>query len=701
MSLKLRTKIILGICGPLVLLLITGIVALFNINSIVATNGMVEHTYVVLGEAQGIVGSAVDMETGMRGYLLAGEDEFLAPYKHGEKSTYQELTQLQQTVSDNPKQVARLGEVEATLRAWQKDVTEPTIRLRREIGKAKNMNDLAHIVAQARGKQYFDSFRSTIADFINAERALLTKRNQQALAAGGQDWVTHTYEAILKGKDVLALAIDMETGMRGYLLAGEEQFLDPYKAGAAKFDKKISDLKEIVSDNPAQVARLNQMRTTIDEWRSQVVEPTIQLRRDIGKSKNMDDMAALIGEARGKKYFDKFRTLMSDFSAEEKGLMGIRQKANKSTVSNTMLLVIVCLAAALAIGGILGIWIIRDVQAQVGGEPAFIAGIAQQIADGDLYVSFGDIKKKQGIVAALDDMVRKLTSVVSEVKGSSENVAAGSEELSAAAQNMSQGANEQASSVEEVSASVEQMAGSIQRNADNATKTESIASKAALDAESGGKAVAQTVSAMKDIAEKISIIEEIARQTNLLALNAAIEAARAGEHGKGFAVVAAEVRKLAERSGGAATEISDLSSSSVKVAEKAGEMLGKIVPDIQSTAELVQEISSATAEQNVGIRQINTALARLDTIVQQNAAGSEEMASTSEELSSQAEQLNSVVAFFKTDNMGRVQRRTTVMKPSAPRAPSPRAIATPAPPSEPAGIEMDMGDDSESEFERF
>jgi methyl-accepting chemotaxis protein len=178
-------------------------------------------------------------------------------------------------------------------------------------------------------------------------------------------------------------------------------------------------------------------------------------------------------------------------------------------------------------------------------------------------------------------------------------------------------------------------------------QTEKIALKAADDAREGGKAVNETVSAMKDIASKISIIEEIARQTNLLALNAAIEAARAGEHGKGFAVVAAEVRKLAERSQDAAGDINQLSTTSVEVAEKAGEMLTQIVPDIQKTADLVQEISAASNEMNSGAEQINRAIQQLDQIIQQNAGSAEELASTSEELSGQAEQLKDSVEFFK------------------------------------------------------
>lgn len=228
-----------------------------------------------------------------------------------------------------------------------------------------------------------------------------------------------------------------------------------------------------------------------------------------------------------------------------------------------------------------------------------------------------------------------------------DNVASGSQQMSSSSEEMSQGATEQAASAEEASSSMEEMSSNIRQNADNAQQTERIAQKAAEDAKEGGFAVEKTVTAMRDIAEKISIIEEISRQTDLLALNAAIEAARAGEHGKGFAVVASEVRKLAERSQTAAGEISTLSGSSVEVAEKAGKMLSKLVPDIQKTSELVQEINAASNEQNTGADQINRAIQQLDLVIQQNASTAEEMASTAEELAAQAEQLQGSVAFFK------------------------------------------------------
>jgi methyl-accepting chemotaxis protein len=248
---------------------------------------------------------------------------------------------------------------------------------------------------------------------------------------------------------------------------------------------------------------------------------------------------------------------------------------------------------------------------------------------------------------------------------------------------MSQGASEQAAAAEETTASMEEMTASIQQNADNAKQTDKIASKAAEDTQASGSAVAKTVHAMKEVAGKISIIEEIARKTDLLALNAAVEAARAGEHGKGFAVVASEVRKLAERSQTAAAEISKLTADGVKVAEGAGEMLTKLVPDIRKTAELVQEINAASAEQSTGAAQINKAIQQLDQVIQQNSAASEEMASTSEELSSQAEQLQASISFFKvsanerrSNGAAKVTQRTTTAPPSIPA--KTKANGTPA-----------------------
>ncbi len=297
------------------------------------------------------------------------------------------------------------------------------------------------------------------------------------------------------------------------------------------------------------------------------------------------------------------------------------------------------------------------------------AEVAQALSSGDLTVSVQVLSDRDVLGQAMDKMLENLRRTVAEVSSAADNVAAGSQQLSSSAQVLSEGANEQSSAAEESTTSMEEMASSIQQNADNARQTDKIATKAADDTRESGVAVTRTMEAMKEISSKITIIEEIARKTDLLALNAALEAARAGEHGKGFAVVASEVRKLAERSQLAAAEISGLTVEGVRLAEGAGDMLGKLVPDIRKTAELVREIAASCNEQSVGAAQVNKAMQQLDQVIQQNASASEEIASTSEELSSQAESLQSVISFFRLGNNGRaLSQPARARRPLPPRA---------------------------------
>ena len=331
-----------------------------------------------------------------------------------------------------------------------------------------------------------------------------------------------------------------------------------------------------------------------------------------------------------------------------------------NAINASSVMTITAIIIGIIIALILGVFITRMVT--TGIKRGVV--VAETIAKGDLTVNIEEDlterKDEIGILAkALQNMVVKLRDIVTDVLEGSENIASASQELSSTSQQMSQGSSEQASSAEEVSSSMEEMASNIQQNTDNAKQTEKISIKASDDISQGNDAVEKTVGSMKDIAEKITIISEIARQTNILALNAAVEAARAGEHGKGFAVVAEEVRKLAARSQESAQEIDETSKSSVSIAENSGKLLSEIVPDIQKTAKLVQEISAASSEQSSGAEQVNSAIQQLNQVTQQNAAAAEEMATSSEELSSQAEQMRETMEFF---NIGSDAKKRTQKK---------------------------------------
>ena len=287
--------------------------------------------------------------------------------------------------------------------------------------------------------------------------------------------------------------------------------------------------------------------------------------------------------------------------------------------------------------------------------------LADDIAHGDLTQEVELASNNDGLGKAMQYMSESLEQIIGNVKLASEQVGSGALQVSASSQQLSSGATEQATSAEQAASSIEEMAANIRQNTENAQRTEGIALQLVDKANDGGEAVRETVTAMQQIVEKIQIVEEIARQTNLLALNAAIEAARAGEHGKGFAVVAAEVRKLAERSQIASGEISELSASSVSVAEQAGNLFEQIVPEIEETTNLIQEIAAASREQNAGTEQLNCAITQLDRVIQQSASAAEEMAATSEELSGQSTQLSAMINYFKLAkdaNQGEQANRT-------------------------------------------
>jgi methyl-accepting chemotaxis protein len=370
----------------------------------------------------------------------------------------------------------------------------------------------------------------------------------------------------------------------------------------------------------------------------------------------------------------------------------VKEGNKEASQAQTSMMIEAAVAAFLLI--LAGIFILRSLLKQLGGEPVYVADVVSRVAAGDLTVQVNlSPNDTTSMLSGIKDMIAKLSGIISEVNVASDALNNAAGQVSETAQSLSQSSSEQAASVEETTASIEQMTSSITQNTENAKVTDGMATKSSTEAIQGGAAVKDTVEAMKSIASKIGIIDDIAYQTNLLALNAAIEAARAGEHGKGFAVVAAEVRKLAERSQVAAQEIGQLAGSSVKMAEQAGKLLDEMVPSIKKTSDLVQEIAAASQEQSAGVGQINGAMGQLNKATQQNASASEELAATAEEMGGQAAQLQDLMSFFRLDDAAnkKVGAGGTAKKAAARSAPAQRAT----------GKSFKASASQEQDFERF
>ncbi|KGF78799.1 histidine kinase [Massilia sp. JS1662] len=475
--------------------------------------------------------------------------------------------------------------------------------------------------------------------------ALLALNRMAAMNEATAYITADAYPKVVIAKDLIRDSVDLPRQMRGMLLTTDEAQNERYR-------KLIEQLRADTNARIAELAKLvasetgKKMLKQITD-RHAALEPTYAQFYGLVRSDRQH-----AAEYVSKDYMPLNRELIDAIDELAKHQSDkMQQKADEARgmYEETHRIVVAITAGA----ALLALCVAAFITLSVTRPLRVAVDAADRLAAGDLTVHIDSHSRDEAgqLLAAMKNMIAKLTQVVGDVNGGAQSLASASEEVSATAQALSQAASEQAAGVEETSASLEQMTASIAQNTENARVTDGMAAQAAREAAEGGEAVKATVAAMQRIAKQICIIDDIAYQTNLLALNAAIEAARAGEHGKGFAVVAAEVRKLAERSQVAAQEIGEVATNSVELAERAGNLLDRMVPNIRKTSDLVQEITAASEEQSAGVGQINAAVGQMSQTTQQNASSSEELAATAEEMSSQAEQLQQAMAFFRLANV--------------------------------------------------
>ncbi|WP_163337806.1 methyl-accepting chemotaxis protein [Desulfopila sp. IMCC35008] len=680
-DLKMKNKLLLGNALSLSLVAILSFITYSTTSKLLKSSQLVDHTYVVIESAMDILAAAVDMETGMRGYLLAGKEDFLDPYKGGYASFLERVKKLKNTVSDNPAQVTLLEEIEANITSWRTDVTEPTIALRAEIGDAKTMDDMADVVGEARGKTYFDKFRGQIATFIERENTLLEKREQEAgQGAGSYDnqessakWVKHTQNVIKEAMRIEAAAVDMETGMRGFLLSGKESFLDPYTGGATRFYQKVDDLKKTVSDNSAQVTLLDEIKTNIENWQRDVTEPAISLRREIGDAKTMNDMAHLVSEARGKKYFDKFRGQVATFIEREETLMAVRKDESHGAASFAKSLILVGTLVIIIIALTVSMLISRAITKPVTQA----VDLANAIAEGNMTKNL-DISSKDeiGLLSSslnkissdLGGMIREivtgvntlsssstslsaiasqLSSGAGEASSRSNNVATAAEEMSANMDSVSAAMEQSASNVGMVATATEEMSATVNEIAQNAERAKGISEQAVIQSEQTSGKINELGEAANRIGKVTETITEISEQTNLLALNATIEAARAGDAGKGFAVVANEIKDLAKQTADATVDIKSqiegmqtTTDGTIVDIQKIGEVINDINDVITTIATAVEEQSAATSEISENVSQAAAGIAEVNENVAQSSVATSDITKDISDINTTSAEIN-------------------------------------------------------------
>jgi len=506
------------------------------------------------------------------------------------------------------------------------------------------------------GKKLYTGFIAILCILIVLSVMTYNNFNKQQ---NSNNWDKHTYQVLMLLDDVMESMINMETGQRGFSLTGKDNSLEPYHSGKEQFDRSISEVMDLTSDNPIQQERLSNLKSISQEW-VQIAESSIALRRNVTQGKGtLDDIVADEQAARGKTAFDSFRKAIAEIASVENQLLVQRTEDSRVLQATTKNMIIIGTLLASILSLLIAFMITRLIT-----RPIFqIKQVAEQVADGNLDVSIHVTSKDEvGVLAdAFKKMVEKTNAVMTNIQAASEQVASGSKQVSMSSISLSQGATEQASSVEQLTASLEEISAQTKDNAENANQANALVETARKNAEQGNAQMKEMLHAMdginkasENISKIIKVIDEIAFQTNILALNAAVEAARAGQHGKGFAVVAEEVRNLAARSANAAKETTEMIEGSIKqvgdgtkIANETATALQMIVEDVAKVVDLVNNIAIASSEQASGVNQINLGLMQVSQVIQANTATSEESAAASEELSSQASRLMEQVNQFK------------------------------------------------------
>ena len=670
-NLKINVKLYGGFGIVLAIVAVVSIITFISINSLVTSSKWVNHTYEVIRTAESVGAAMVDMETGQRGFMVAGKDEYLEPFNNGKKTFNKLIIKGQELTSDNPTQVERWKKIALMKERWLTEAAKPEIAARREVSKgAEATTQFKKVSSRTVGKDIFDSIRAALA--------VLEKKF--AGNAQGKYLVTAT---------TLAL-VNMETGQRGFLLSGKDASLEPYINGSKSLTKHLGQLRSIAAASGVSNSDIQLVKTRVDAWMEKAANPEIQARREMNKyTLTIDDAALMMQNGPGKTIMDALRVTLNEIIDAEEVLIGVRGDEQKTTAIFAESVSIIGTLFAIIIGTAVAFFVSRGITVPLNATNTMLKDISE--GDGDLTMRV-PVKTKDEIGDLginFNAFITKLQGIIGEIAGSTSQLAASAEEMAAITEQTSAGVENQKHETVQVASAITEMTATVQEVASNAESASTAAADADSEAKAGNQIVASTVQAITELAGEVQksatvieklkgdsenigtvldVIKGIAEQTNLLALNAAIEAARAGEQGRGFAVVADEVRTLAQRTQESTAEIESLinalqtgaeeavtvmtksrdrADSTVEQAKHAGDSLTSITNAVGSILQLNTQIATASEEQSAVSEEINRNVVNIQGISEQTATGAEQTSTASAELARLGVQLQNLVGQFK------------------------------------------------------
>ena len=672
-NLAIAKKIYIGYSLVFTIMIAVLATVYLSIASIIDASKWVNHTYEVINIAEATGAAMVDMETGQRGFMVTGDEEYLEPFIAGEKAFFALVEQGRNKTSDNSAQTKRWDEVSVLGAKWLNEVAEAEIEVRRQVSLGEDANNYFKSVASRTvGKNIFDSIR-----------AMLNELESSFSAEGNERGVNLITRVTLD-------LVNMETGQRGYLLTGLDESLEPFNSGQKSLANNISELKQITANSFVSDEDLEALYSRIGDWIRQAAQLEIDARRDMNKyPATLADITAMMRAGNGKVYMDGIRAIISELVSAEEVLIKSRGEQQVATSDFAKIVTIGGSFVALIFGGFIAFIVARGIMQPINATN----NILRDIANGE-----GDLTKRV-VVHSHDEIgqmgqyfnnfIEKIQGIVTDIMGSANEIAVAASQMAKVSAESQKGLSQQNSATAQVASAINEMAAAVEGVTKNTQAASASATQAESQAQAGHKVVLETINSITVLASDVEssaavldklkvhserigtvldVIKNIADQTNLLALNAAIEAARAGEQGRGFAVVADEVRTLAKRTQDSTSEIEsiigDLQSGAEKAvnvmessrnksgdtlvqAQKTGEFLHSITKAVEDVLGMNVQIALSTKEQSLVTQEVNRSINEIQCVSEGTALGAEQTTRTSSEVARLIVHMQSLVQQFK------------------------------------------------------